>query len=113
ANALRWSTLYNFRFDADVAPAPRSGEITIGLFKTGDPASVSASTIVPGVPAQPCPSDVDGNHTVNTGDLLAVINNWGACPPPCPPACSADVTQDCTVNTSDLLAVINAWGPCQ
>jgi len=33
ANALRWGTLYNFRFDADAPPA--SGELVIGLFRPG------------------------------------------------------------------------------
>jgi hypothetical protein len=49
---------------------------------------------------------------VNTADLLAVINGWGACPPPCPPYCSSDINHDCVTNSGDLLAVINAWGPC-
>ena len=35
ANALRWATLYNFRFDADVAP--QSGSVTLGMFKPGTP----------------------------------------------------------------------------
>jgi hypothetical protein len=62
----------------------------------------------------PCPADVppvDG--MVNVLDLLAVINAWGPCRAPCPPACPADITgSDCQVNVLDLLAVINAWGPC-
>jgi hypothetical protein len=39
SNALRWGTLYNFRFDANADFLPN---ITIGLFKAGVPASVSA-----------------------------------------------------------------------
>ncbi len=38
ANALRWGTLYNFRFDADAAPD--TSNVTIGLFKPGSPDSV-------------------------------------------------------------------------
>ncbi|MBI1854178.1 MAG: HYR domain-containing protein, partial [Planctomycetes bacterium] len=45
ANALRWGTLYNFRFDANVAP--QSGNATIALFTSGSPASVTAATQVP------------------------------------------------------------------
>jgi hypothetical protein len=60
----------------------------------------------------PCLSDIDHNHVVNVGDLLAVINNWGPCAPPCPPYCSPDINHDCVTNAGDLLAVINAWGPC-
>jgi hypothetical protein len=46
ANALRWGTLYNFRFDADAAPA--QGEVTLGLFRPGDPATVQLAALVPG-----------------------------------------------------------------
>jgi hypothetical protein len=45
ANALRWGTLYNFRFDANVAPGFVS--IGIGLFKPGTPASATATTVGP------------------------------------------------------------------
>ncbi len=43
ANALRWGTLYNFRFDANVPPA--TGDATIGIFKQapGLPDFVAAS----------------------------------------------------------------------
>jgi hypothetical protein len=43
ANALRWGTLYNFRFDAPAAYLP---DATIGLWKPGIPATVAA-TICP------------------------------------------------------------------
>ena len=46
ANALRWGTLYNFRFTAGVPPEPVSA--TIGLFKPGTPGSVTAPTQGPG-----------------------------------------------------------------
>lgn len=45
ANALRWGTLYNFRFDANSPPAP--GFVTIGLFKPGTPSEVNGTTLVP------------------------------------------------------------------
>jgi hypothetical protein len=45
ANAIRWGTTYNFRFDADVAPA--SGTIALGLWKTGSPGSIAAAAEVP------------------------------------------------------------------
>lgn len=49
ANALRWGTLYNFRFDSDAAPT--SGTITLGLFKSGG--SVTANADVPLPPGMP------------------------------------------------------------
>ncbi|PWT83322.1 MAG: hypothetical protein C5B44_00800, partial [Acidobacteria bacterium] len=38
ANAIRWGTLYNFRFDADQPPTTASG--TVGFFKTGSPLTI-------------------------------------------------------------------------
>jgi hypothetical protein len=38
ANAIRWATLYNFRFDSTAAPVP--SEATISFFKTGSPITV-------------------------------------------------------------------------
>ena len=58
-------------------------------------------------PTQPCLADVTQDGSVNTADLLAVINAWGPCK-----GCAADVNGDNAVNTGDLLAIINAWGSC-
>jgi hypothetical protein len=66
----------------------------------------------------PCPADIapsgGGDAIVNSADLLAVINSWGACPAP-PAACISDISPaggDGVVNVADLLAIINAWGAC-
>jgi len=55
ANALRWGTLYNFRFDVDRAPT--STTVTLGLFKPGTPASVTASIVGPNIGPQDCNSN--------------------------------------------------------
>ncbi len=60
ANALRWSTLYSFGFDADRAPGPALA--TVGLFRTGSPASVSAMSLGP----VPIPLFADGFETGDT-----------------------------------------------
>jgi hypothetical protein len=39
ANAIRWGTLYNFRFDSSAPPATSTANI--GFFKTGSPISVA------------------------------------------------------------------------
>jgi hypothetical protein len=39
ANAIRYATLYNFRFDAD--QPPQSANATVGFFKTGSPITVA------------------------------------------------------------------------
>ena len=114
-NALRWGTMYNFRFTATAAP--ESGSIELGLFKPGGADSFAMTTIIPaGDPVDPCdlplgncPEDIDESGFVGVGDLLAVIKQWGDCgdgtyrP-------SADVNGDCCVDVSDILQVIAAWG---
>src|SRR6266702_1269871 len=39
ANAIRWGTLYNFRFDSSAPPV--TSNATIGFFKTGSPVTVA------------------------------------------------------------------------
>ena len=50
ANALRWGTLYNFRFQADAAPAANDGNITLGLWRAGPPGSPTSITVETKVP---------------------------------------------------------------
>src|SRR4029077_13715735 len=52
ANAIRFATLYNFRFDAD--QPPQSVNATVGYFKTGAPMSVQIQA--PGVGTTPTPT---------------------------------------------------------
>ncbi|MHC4695848.1 MAG: hypothetical protein ACYTFA_03785 [Planctomycetota bacterium] len=46
ANALRWGTLYNFRFDADTCST--TGSVELGLYKPGEPSSMPLAADVPG-----------------------------------------------------------------
>ena len=48
ANAIRFSTLYNFRFDAD--QPPQSTNATVGYFKTGSPMTVAIQAPAGGTP---------------------------------------------------------------
>lgn len=54
ANAIRWGTLYNFRFDSD--QPPQTGNATIGYFKTGSPMTVGIQAPVAGVTPTPTPT---------------------------------------------------------
>jgi hypothetical protein len=88
ANALRWGTLYNFRFDANVAPG--SSSITLGLFRT--PSTVTANTVTPG----PCTSAPNGtacdDHNVCTQSDAC---SSGACVGSSPVVCAPlDVCHD-------------------
>ena len=53
----------------------------------------------------PPAGDINQDGSVDTDDLLAVINSWGPCAPPC----AADTNQSGAVDTDDLLVVINGW----
>src|SRR4029077_10287345 len=72
ANAIRWGTLYNFRFDAD--QPPQTASATVGLFKTGSPITVQtqgpASTSLVQVTVQTAPAglsfSVDGTSYSST-----------------------------------------------
>jgi hypothetical protein len=82
ANALRWGTLYNFRFVANVGPETADAEL--GLFKpaAGQPdAFVVAAIDIPGIPPNlcpPCAADYDGNGGVDGGDLAAFFFDFEA-----------------------------------
>jgi hypothetical protein len=79
-NFLRWGTLYNFRFDANVAPV-NTGQVTLGFYKpmSGWPASINAGAWVPGTPAAPCYANCDASTTspvVNTGDFTCFLQQY-------------------------------------
>ena len=50
ANALRWGTLYNFRFQVQRPPANPAAVATIDLFKPGTPSYVTGVSVAPGEP---------------------------------------------------------------
>ncbi len=78
ANAVRWGTLYNFRFQADAPPVET--EIEIGLFKPGAPEMVIVTAIGPEAPLNPCPADLVVDGAVGVKDLLFLLGAWGPCP---------------------------------
>ena len=54
ANAVRWGTLYNFRFDAD--QPPQQTNATVGFFKTGSPVMVAIEAPTGGATPTPTPT---------------------------------------------------------
>ncbi|MEE8154183.1 MAG: hypothetical protein V3T53_04380 [Phycisphaerales bacterium] len=103
ANALRWGTLYNFRFDSDGPPG--SAEVTLALFRPGAPDSVTISSCGPQVIG--CIGDLDGDGSVGASDLLSLLASWGPCK-----GCAADFDGNGNVGASDLLTLLANWGPC-
>jgi hypothetical protein len=110
ANALRWGTLYNFRFDAPMPP--EQGTVTLGLFRPGSPDTVTGTAPVP------LACDNDGICDPGEGcsfcaDCLdgtcQITENVCSCPEDCgmPPEveldCSNTLDDDCDglVNCAD------------
>ena len=107
ANALRWSTMYNFRFTANVAPAASLGQVNMGIWKAPTATSTATSVImgakVPGTPAPPqTPGDYDNNGVVDGADLATLLNSWGTA--------AADINNDGTTDGADLAVLLNNWG---
>jgi hypothetical protein len=77
-NAIRWGTMYNFRFDANVAPGPNSN-VTLGLWKTAGSANGLAQ--VPGTPPAACYANCDGSTAtpcLNVSDFSCFLNAFAS-----------------------------------
>jgi hypothetical protein len=77
-NAIRWGTMFNFRFDANVAPAA-SGNATMSTWKTVAPYNVAAQ--IPGAGSSSCYANCDGSVTVpflNVNDYTCFMNKYAA-----------------------------------
>ena len=104
ANAIRWGTLYNFRFDAD--SAPQEAAATIGLFKPGTPEALAVNVKGP-EELMVCVGDLNGDGLVDAADLAQMLGAWG--PNPGNPA---DLNESGEVDADDLGMLLGAWGPC-
>ena len=95
-NALRWSTTYNFRFDADVAPAPNSASFDLlRPGQEGDP-----NTIFFGVRT---PSICNFNSVCDPGESACNCGFDCGAPPATETSCGDLVDNDCdlAVDCSD------------
>lgn len=97
ANALRWGTMYNFRFVSDRPPRPVS--VRIELFKPHIVASVSVESVSP-TPVE----DINLDGTVGRDDLMLLIDAWST------GDTASDLNGDGIVDVFDLFALLNAWG---
>lgn len=99
ANALRWGTLYNFRFDA--ASPPVAMTATLGLFTPGSPDSITFEALGP---AAVCASvaDLDCSGAVDGADLGLLLGAWGTS--------GADLNGDELTDGADLGVMLGAWG---
>jgi hypothetical protein len=102
ANAIRWGTLYNFRFDAPVPPDV-AGRVTLGLWKT--PGSLDVAAQVPAL----CYANCDGSTAqpvLNVNDFTCYLNRFAA----------GDSSANCdgssaapVLNVSDFVCFLNRF----
>ncbi len=81
ANAIRFGTLYNFRFDAD--QPPQSANATVGFFKTGSPMTVGIQS--PGGGGTPTPTPTSSPTSTPTATATSTPT---ATPTPTSSPCS-------------------------
>jgi hypothetical protein len=101
-NPVRWSMLYNFRFDANVAP--EKTDHTFGLFRPGTPSALMATGKAPTLECFP---DFDNDGEVAITDFLALLGVWGSCA-----GCDEDLNGDDEVGVQDFLLLLAWWGTC-
>ena len=76
ANALRWGTLYNYRFDSNLPPS--SGAITVGLFKPATAGSPATSFDVAGAIPRFCKADFNQDCALTVADFGAFQTAFAA-----------------------------------
>ncbi len=67
-NAVRWNTMYNYRFDANLAP-DTGGTVTIGLFKPPTAGSPATSFNATGVVPRLCKPDFNSDCALTIADF--------------------------------------------
>ena len=107
ANALRWSTTYNFRFDANAAPVNRTA--ALGLWKA-PPAGVDQTVLAvavkgpDGATQPPCAAaDFNCDGVVDGIDLGHLLGRWGAA------GGNTDLNGDNLTDGIDLGIFLGAW----
>lgn len=108
ANALRWSTLYNFRFD--VKAPPEDSSVLLGLFKPGQPSSIAIRTDAPRLAPLDCNEngiadecDVDCNHLGCNPSTCGTFNDCNNNGVPDDPKCEADCNGNSIPDSCDLM----------
>jgi hypothetical protein len=109
SNPLRWGTMYNFRFDANVPPVDST--VDIDMFLPGDLAGHSGIARAPSQPESPSRvfkrADADGNGEVELSDALVIAGFLflGESTPDCLDAVDADDSGE--LDISDIIVPLN------
>ncbi len=98
ANAIRWGTLYNFRFDC--GRPPMNGQVALGLFKPGATDAGFAAAIVP----SPCNADFNEDGSLDFFDYLDFVDTFSNL------GLRAEFNGDGVVDFFDYLDFVDAFG---
>ena len=117
ANALRWGTLYNFRFESEVPPAGSAARVA--LFRAGNPAEILFSTLGPslcgdgrcrnGETCESCAADCidQGGEPGCCGDGSCDAGEGACgCPADCDPTDPSDTDGDGVPDECDVCTAI-------
>ncbi len=75
-SALRWGTMYNFSFTANVPPAATTGSATLTLFRPGTPSSISIDGLPVPQPPVACAADFDQSGILTVQDIFVFVSAW-------------------------------------
>ena len=106
ANAIRWSTMYNFRFDSNRPPMPTNA--TVGFFKTGNPVTVAIQGPGPegGVTPTPTPEvSPTETPTATPGASPSVSPGEAPTPTPSSPAQAQNLSTRLQVGTGNDVGI--------
>jgi hypothetical protein len=106
ANALRWGTLYNFRFDSTSPPLSGGAAATITLFKPGEPQSVRTGALP--VPSPRASNDPNGDGRIDIHDLTVLLSHYGT--PGGATLADGDLDGDGDVDIDDLAGLLAIYG---
>ncbi|MGB0716882.1 MAG: hypothetical protein ACPGXK_13450 [Phycisphaerae bacterium] len=96
ANAVRWGTLYNFRFESNVEP-DSEGSVTVGLFKPGFPNDMTVTALSPLLDVVDC-----NNNGLSDADDLLAGTSLDCDENAVPDECQADCNENDVADTCDL-----------
>ncbi len=104
ANALRWGTMYNFRFDASAPPV--DGSVLLEAYAGPDATLPAGPLPVPGFRT----GDTNGDGAIDLADLTRLLSSFGLCQGDTGFESSADFDRDGCISLDDLGVLLGKFG---